>query len=92
MDDRSRVALAAVLGAVLGGCWGYLYLTEGGRRLRLHLEPTLDDVLTEVRRWRSTVEKARSAMDEGWRSLNEIAGSTGPAAGGWEPAGYRPAH
>ena len=91
MDDRSRVALSAVLGAVLGGCWGYLYLTESGCRMRVHLEPTLDNVLTEIRRWRSTVEKARSAMDEGWQSLNEIAGASysGPA---FESGGNRPTH
>lgn len=91
MDDRSRVALAAVLGAVLGGCWGYLYLTEGGRHLRIHIEPALDDLLGEVRRWRGTIEKARTAVDEGWRSINEIAGAPQPGAA-WERGDYRPAH
>ena len=75
MDDRSRVLLATVLGAVAGGVWGWLYLTEPGRRLRSQIEPKLDDFIRELSNVRGTVEKARTAANEGWRSLNEIAGS-----------------
>jgi len=31
--------MASVLGAVIGGLWGWLYLTEGGRRIRDQIEP-----------------------------------------------------
>ena len=74
MDERSRVVMAAVFGAVVGGLWGWLYMTESGRRLRDQIEPKLDDFMNEVTRLRGTVEKARSAANEGWRSLNEVAG------------------
>ena len=67
MEERSRVLLATVIGAVAGGVWGWLYLTEGGRRA-----PPLV---------RGTVEKARTAANEGWRSLNEITG--GAQQGRW---------
>lgn len=83
MEERSRVLLATLMGAVAGGVWGWLYLTEGGRRLRSQIDPKLDDFIRELHSVRGTVEKARTAADEGWRSLNEIAGSTAGAQGRW---------
>ena len=77
MDERSRVMMAALLGAVVGGVWGWLYMTEGGRRIRDQIEPKLDDFMNELTRVRGTVDKARSAANEGWRSLNEVAGGQG---------------
>ena len=82
MDERSRVQMATFLGAVVGGAWGWLYMTEGGRRVRDQIEPKLDDFVTELTRMRGTVEKARSAANEGWRSLNEMAGGA-QGAGRW---------
>jgi hypothetical protein len=77
VDERSRVLMSALLGAVIGGAWGWLYLTENGRRVRDQIEPKLDDFMHEITRVRGTVDKARAAADEGWRSLNEIAGGQG---------------
>ena len=74
MDERSRVLIATVLGAIAGGVYGWLYMTEQGRRVRDQIEPKLDDFMSEMTRMRGTVEKARSAANEGWRSLNEMAG------------------
>ena len=34
VDERSRVLLATCVGAVAGGVWGWLYMTENGRRVR----------------------------------------------------------
>jgi hypothetical protein len=84
VDERSRVLMATFLGAVVGGLGGWLYLTEGGRRVRDQIEPKIDDFMNELTRVRGTVEKARSAASEGWRSLNEMAGSsTGGGGGRW---------
>lgn len=80
MNERSRVLMATVMGAVAGGVWGWLYLTEGGRRVRDQIDPRLDDFMNEVARMRGTVEKARTAADEGWRSLSDM---TGGAQGRW---------
>lgn len=77
MDERSRVLMATFLGAIIGGVWGWLYLTEHGRRVRDRIEPKLDDFIHELTRVRGTVEKARSAANEGWRSLNEMTGGEG---------------
>lgn len=74
VDERSRVLMATFLGAVAGGVLGWLYMTEGGRRVRDQIEPKLDDFMNELTRMRGTVEKARTAANEGWRSLNEVAG------------------
>lgn len=80
MDERSRVLMAAIVGAALGGVYGWLYLTENGRRVREQIEPKLDDFIGEITRVRGTVEKARSAANEGWRSLSEM---TGGGQGRW---------
>ena len=80
MDERARVLTATFIGAVVGGVWGWLYLTESGRRVRDQIEPRLEDFLSELTRVRGTVEKARTAANEGWRSLNEM---TGAGAGRW---------
>ena len=74
MEDRSRVLIATLIGAAAGAVWGYLYLTQGGRRVRSQIDPKLDDFIGELHRMRGTIEKAREAADEGWRSLNDLAG------------------
>ena len=89
MDERSKVALATVLGATIGGVFGYLYLTERGRRTRDQIEPLLDEVITEIRRLSGTAEKLREAAQEGRRAVEDLMGP-GPAARAvveWPPAG-----
>jgi outer membrane lipoprotein SlyB len=81
VEERSRVLLATVCGAVAGGVWGWLYLTEQGSRVRVQIEPKLDDFVRELGSVRGTVDKAKQAANEGWRSLNEITGGT--AQGRW---------
>jgi hypothetical protein len=76
VDERSRVLMATFLGAVVGGVWGWLYLTENGRRIRDQIEPKLDSFMAELTRVRGTVDKARQAANESWRSLGEMAGTT----------------
>jgi hypothetical protein len=76
VDERSKVLMSALLGAVAGGVYGWLYMTENGRRMRDQIEPKLDDFVNELTRVRGTVEKAKSAANEGWRSLNEVTGGS----------------
>ena len=81
VDERSRVLMATCIGAIAGGVWGWLYMTASGRRFRDQIEPRLDELITEMGRVRGTVEKARSAANEGWRSLSDITG--GGQGGRW---------
>ena len=74
VDERSRVLMTTLLGAIAGGVGGWLYMTENGRRVRDQIEPKLDDFVNELTRMRGTVEKARGAASEGWRSLSDMAG------------------
>ena len=76
MDERSRVLMATFIGALAGGVWGWLYMTENGRRVRDQIEPKLDDFMGEISRVRGTVQKARTAADEGWKSLTDMAAGT----------------
>ena len=55
MTDRSSILLSALAGAVVGGCVGYLFLTEDGRTLREDLEPKLASLVTEFERARAAV-------------------------------------
>jgi hypothetical protein len=68
--------MATFMGAIVGGVWGWLYMTENGRRVRDQIEPKLDNFMSELTRVRGTVEKARTAANEGWRSLSDMAGNT----------------
>jgi hypothetical protein len=70
--------MATIMGAVIGGVWGWFYLTESGRRVRDQIEPRLDNFMGELTRMRGTVEKARTAANEGWRSLTEMTGAAEP--------------
>jgi len=77
VDERSRVLVAACLGAVAGGIWGWLSFPGNGRPVRGQIGPRLDDLIGEMTRVRGTVEKARTAANEGWRSLSDITGGQG---------------
>ena len=60
MNDRTSILLSALAGAVIGGCVGYLFLTDDGRRLREDLEPKLTGLVNEFERARTMVKDARA--------------------------------
>ena len=72
MDDRSQVMATTLLGALVGGVLGFLYLTERGREIRTQIEPFFDAVGDELQQARRTVEKARDAADEGRRAFDDV--------------------
>jgi gas vesicle protein len=76
---NSRAMAAAIVGAVVGGVAGYLFLTDDGRRLRRQLEPALEDFARELNSFRSTIAKAAGVANEGWQLLNEAMGESGQA-------------
>ena len=58
MNDQTSILLSALVGAVVGGCAGYLFLTEEGRRLREDLEPKLADLVAELDKTRTMIKGA----------------------------------
>ena len=62
MDERSRVLVSTCVGAVAGGVWGWLYMTENGRRIRDQIEPKLDDLVNEIGRVRGDRLQALHAV------------------------------
>ena len=81
MDERTQVFMTTVLGAVVGGVFGWLYLTERGRRVRVQLEPFFDTVIDEIHQTQQTVDKARLAANEGRRAIDDVL----RPAGSWAP-------
>ena len=63
--SNSRAVAASIVGAVLGGVAGYLFLTDHGKTLRRQLEPALDDVVRELTSFGSTVQKAAGVANAG---------------------------
>ena len=90
MDERSKVALATVLGAAIGGVFGGLYLTERGRRTRDQIEPLLDEIIREIRRLRGAAEKLGEAAQESRRAVDDLIGET-RARAPWGSGGVRQA-
>jgi hypothetical protein len=77
VNDRTRVALCMGLGALAGGLAGYLLLTERGRELREDLEPRLGELAGEVQKLGSAFDRTRRAVEEGWRSFNQLVNEEG---------------
>jgi hypothetical protein len=85
--NNSRAVAATVVGAVIGGVFGYLFFTERGRAMRRELEPALDEFAHELMSFRATVQKAAGVANEGWKLLNDALGE-----GGQPPPRYAGAH
>jgi gas vesicle protein len=73
MRDRTAMLLGLVAGAVVGGAAGWLFLTDGGRRLRQDIRPHLDDLAERAMQLRDTATRARRTANEGWRTIREVA-------------------
>jgi len=90
VNDQSRVLISTLIGAVAGCTFGYLYLTESGRRVRDQIEPRLDDFMRELHRLQGTVEKARTAANESWQSLADMTATAPPQP--YRPGAPRTSH
>ncbi|HOC18129.1 MAG TPA: hypothetical protein PKK95_07665 [Vicinamibacterales bacterium] len=82
VDERTRVFLMAMAGAVAGAVAGYLYFTERGKQFLASWEPKLDNAMREMGHLRETVTKAQAVASEGWRSISQITSSGREGKGG----------
>lgn len=77
MTEQTRVYIATIVGAVMGGMAGYMLFTEQGRVLRRQIEPALDDFVQELSHLRGTVSRAAGVASESWKLLDEALGDSG---------------
>lgn len=84
MNEQSRVAAGAVVGALIGAAAAYLFFTDRGRDMRERIEPLVDDLRHEFARFQRTFEKVGDMASEGMRVVNEFqaARSESPFRGG----------
>ena len=84
MNEQSRVAAGAVVGALIGAAAAYLFFTDRGRDMRDRIEPLVDDLRHEFARFQRTFEKVGDMASEGMRVVNEFqaARSESPFRGG----------
>ena len=73
MRDRLAVLGGAVVGAVVGGVAGYLYLTESGQRLRESLEPRIGELAERADAIRTSARRIQQAGAESLRTLQQVA-------------------
>ena len=72
MNDRTAVTAGALLGAVVGAAAGYLFLTTRGRTLRDRIEPAIEDLQREFKRFQGTIEQVGRMAGEGARVVQEF--------------------
>jgi hypothetical protein len=72
-DDGSKVVLAAVVGAALGGLAGYLFLTERGRQLRRDVDLRLGAFADDLASLQATVARVGAATENGARIVRSVA-------------------
>jgi gas vesicle protein len=75
VNENTRAMAAAIVGAVIGGVAGYLFLTENGRTLRRRqIEPALEDLARELSGFSATLQKATGIASEGWKLIGDVLG------------------
>ena len=75
MNENTKAMAAAIVGAVIGGIAGYLFLTEKGRTLRRRqIEPALEELARELSGFSATLQKATGIASEGWKLLGDALG------------------
>ena len=80
MNEQSRVAAGAVVGALIGAAAAYLFFTDRGREIRNRFEPLVDDLRQEFARFQRTFEKVGDMATEGMRVVNEFNAARGESS------------
>jgi hypothetical protein len=72
VNERTAVAVGALVGSFVGAFTSYLFFTEGGRAIRSRIEPAVDDLRHEFMRFQSTFAKVGEMASEGMRVVHEF--------------------
>lgn len=83
MNDRVKVVVGGVAGAVLGSVAGYLLLTRHGEQVRRDLVPQLEEFQHRVKELQASIAKAKVVAAESWQTLQEL--TQPPSSGGGSP-------
>ena len=79
MDDRMAVTAGALIGAVVGAAAGYLFFTSRGRTLRDRIEPAIEDLQREFKRFQGTIEQVGRMAGDGARVVQEFSSARAQA-------------
>jgi gas vesicle protein len=83
VDESSKVLVSVLLGGVLGGLCGFLYLTEDGRKFRDRIEPFFDEFGDDMKSLSRKVKKARQAAQEGLDAFLDVTEQMGAERKRW---------
>lgn len=73
MRDRTAILLGMVAGAAVGSVAGWLWLTDDGRRLRVRIEPQLQDLAGQALKLRDSAVRVQQVARESVRTVQEVA-------------------
>jgi gas vesicle protein len=73
------VTAGALVGAVVGAAVGYLFLTNRGRTLRDRIEPAIEDLQREFKRFQGTIEQVGRMAGDGARAVQEFSAARAQA-------------
>jgi gas vesicle protein len=87
MDDRTRVGLGALAGALLGALAGFLFFTDRGARVRAGVGPRLNELLDQAKQLEAVGIRLRDATAGGWRSVSDFVTKVAADSTAWPGGG-----
>jgi gas vesicle protein len=75
------VTAGALIGALIGAAASYLFFTSRGRELRDRIEPAMEELQREFKRFEGTIQQVGRMANEGARALQEFTSARAQAPG-----------
>jgi hypothetical protein len=72
VSDSIRIVAGAAIGAAIGAVAAHLLFTPHGRRLLAHVNPTLDELLHQLQKFREAVGKAQAVASEARGVIEDV--------------------
>ena len=73
MRDRTAVLIGLAAGAVVGGVVGWLWLSDDGRRLRVRLQPRLQDLANQAMALSASASRLKVVARQGVQAAQDVA-------------------